>query len=332
MYTISHAARLTGVPAATLRVWERRYALVEPLRTDGGYRLYDERALQVVRAMSSLVAAGWAPRQAADHLLSEQPGRDTDGTDTTVALETMTGLRPGPGSAPGSGRGRSPAPVAAPAPTEVPDGDPLAALARGAAAMDPGAVSAAMVEAFAGGAFEDVVDTWLMPSLQVVGAWWREGRVDVAGEHVVSATVHRHLGAAMEACPRHPGGPLVVVGLARGSHHELGVLAFSVVLRRRGVRVVYLGTDLPAQDWVQVVRRHSPAAVVVGVPMQADVIAVRETAEALHALDAGFPVYVGGAAQEDVAHGTLPLGHTLRDAADLIELALATHGSTVPTR
>jgi DNA-binding transcriptional MerR regulator len=36
MYTIGHAARLTGVPAATLRVWERRYGLEHPHRTEGG--------------------------------------------------------------------------------------------------------------------------------------------------------------------------------------------------------------------------------------------------------------------------------------------------------
>ncbi len=194
--------------------------------------------------------------------------------------------------------------------------------------MDPGAVSAAMDEAFARGPFEDVVDSWLMPSLQVVGTWWRDGRVDVAGEHVVSATVHRHLGAAMEATDAHAGGPLVAIGLARGSHHELGVLAFSVVLRRRGVRVVHLGTDLPAQHWVDVVRRRSPGAVVLGVPMRSDVIAVRETADALHAAYPGCPVYVGGGAQDEVAHGTLPLGHTLRAAADRLQLDLAADGTT----
>ena len=291
MYTISHAARLTGVPAATLRVWERRYGLVAPIRTDGGYRLYDERALQVVRAMSSLVAAGWAPRQAADHLLSDAGGVP-----------------------------QSPTPE--PTPTSGDADDGLDALARGAAALDPAAVSVAMDEAFSRGAFEDVVDTWLMPSLQVVGTWWRDGRVDVAGEHVVSATVHRHLGAAMEATRRPAAGPLVVVGLARGSHHELGVLAFSVVLRRRGVRVVYLGTDLPAQDWVNVMRRRTPAAAVIGVPMRSDLIAVRETADALRAAHPTSPVYVGGGAQDEVGHGTLPLGHTIRDAADRLELDL----------
>ena len=66
MYTIKRAAELTGVPAATLRAWERRYDLVEPERTESGYRLYDDAALVRRRLMHRLVSAGWTARNAAD--------------------------------------------------------------------------------------------------------------------------------------------------------------------------------------------------------------------------------------------------------------------------
>ena len=45
MYTVKHAARLTGIPADTLRMWERRYAWSTPVRTEGGYRMYDDAPL-----------------------------------------------------------------------------------------------------------------------------------------------------------------------------------------------------------------------------------------------------------------------------------------------
>ncbi|NLG21324.1 MAG: MerR family transcriptional regulator, partial [Actinomycetales bacterium] len=64
MYTIKRAADLTGVPEATLRAWERRYGMVRPERTDGGYRVYDDDDLDRLRQMRDLVAQGWAPRQA----------------------------------------------------------------------------------------------------------------------------------------------------------------------------------------------------------------------------------------------------------------------------
>lgn len=336
MYTIGHAARLTGVPSATLRAWERRYGLVTPVRTEGGYRLYDERGLQLLRAMAALVAAGWSPRQAAEHLRSDgndspddeqhQPWEayltDTDqvGTDGAESAPGSRGAKASKGSkgskaydAGGDHEGAGPAPDPdAPVTRGAWD---VTALARGAAEMDPAAVGAAVDRAFAAGSLEQVVDTWLMPALQMLGDQWKAGRVDVAGEHVVSATLHRKLGAAMEATPPASGGPRVAVGLARGSHHELGILAFSVLLRRAGVEVVYLGADLPAQHWVAVVKHHDPSAVVIGVPTATDVLAVRETVAALHAARPRLSVHVGGGAQFEVGQGTIALGHAVTAAA-----------------
>ena len=66
MYTIKRAAELTGIPVATLRAWERRYAVVRPERSSGGYRLYDDRALADLVLMQALVDQGWSAGQAAD--------------------------------------------------------------------------------------------------------------------------------------------------------------------------------------------------------------------------------------------------------------------------
>src|SRR5680860_1633806 len=63
MYTIKEASLRTGVGIPLLRAWERRYGIVVPTRTDAGYRLYDEAAIGRLRAMRSLVLAGWSPRQ-----------------------------------------------------------------------------------------------------------------------------------------------------------------------------------------------------------------------------------------------------------------------------
>ena len=58
MYTVKQVAALTGVAEATLRVWERRYAVVSPSRTPGGYRLYDDSQVEALREMASLVDGG----------------------------------------------------------------------------------------------------------------------------------------------------------------------------------------------------------------------------------------------------------------------------------
>jgi methylmalonyl-CoA mutase cobalamin-binding subunit len=139
--------------------------------------------------------------------------------------------------------------------------------------------------------------------------------VTVAGEHFVSAAVQRRLAAAFAAAGRSAGGPTVLVGLARGSRHELGVLAFATALRRAGLGVVYVGADLPPTDWVSMARSRDVAAVVVGVPSPEDVPAVRETVEALAAGVPEVPVLLGGGHQSAVGGPARPLGHAVGPAA-----------------
>src|SRR5690606_16460586 len=71
MHSVSSAARLCGVSPSTLRAWERRYGVVEPIRTEGGYRVYDDEALRRLTRMSSLIASGWSPRHAAAYVMNE---------------------------------------------------------------------------------------------------------------------------------------------------------------------------------------------------------------------------------------------------------------------
>ena len=72
MYTVGRAAELTGISPDTLRMWQRRYAVVEPVRSKGGYRLYDDPALRRLAAMKSLVDTGWGPREAARRVVSDE--------------------------------------------------------------------------------------------------------------------------------------------------------------------------------------------------------------------------------------------------------------------
>lgn len=77
MVSIAQAARATGVPAATLRVWERRYGVPNPERTSGGYRTYGPQDLAVIERMRDLVAEGMRPGEAAA-LVSEVGGAGVD--------------------------------------------------------------------------------------------------------------------------------------------------------------------------------------------------------------------------------------------------------------
>jgi methanogenic corrinoid protein MtbC1 len=189
---------------------------------------------------------------------------------------------------------------------------PLDELARCAELFDLERVEQVLDEAFARSDLGAVVDDWLMPSLVRLGEAWQRGQVSIAGEHFISAAVHRRLAYAFQQLPAAgPEAPRVAVGLARGSRHELGVLAFAAVLRSQGVGVTYLGSDLPLEAWIETVRTLGPDAVVIGVPTIEDLPAVREVVAAL--APRGL-VLVGGAHQDRV-EGAEALGHVAGRAA-----------------
>jgi methanogenic corrinoid protein MtbC1 len=285
VHTVKRAAEQIGISPDTLRAWERRYAVVEPRRTPGGYRLYDEGALRRLAAMKALVDQGWSPAQAAERALRD-------------ALVLPDRVKPT--------KGRE-SPASAEGDTE--------SLVRAGRDLDGEALRHALDQGFAIGSFERALEHWLLPSLSRLGDAWTSGELGIAGEHFVSAGVQRRLATSFEAAG-HPGnGPAVLVGLAPGSRHELGVLAFAVALRRLGVPTTYVGADVPAQSWVEVAETERPPAVVLGVPTVDDVPMVREVVDALAAVDPALPVLLGGAHQDGVGGPAQPLGHSITGGA-----------------
>ena len=58
LYPIREVSRITGVNAITLRAWERRYGLIEPIRTDSGHRLYDQSHIDAITQAVELTKQG----------------------------------------------------------------------------------------------------------------------------------------------------------------------------------------------------------------------------------------------------------------------------------
>jgi DNA-binding transcriptional MerR regulator/methylmalonyl-CoA mutase cobalamin-binding subunit len=296
MYTIKQAALRSGVNVALLRAWERRYGIVEPMRTDSGYRLYDEAAIERLRAMRSLVDAGWSARQAAERVATASP-------------EEIGGMAP-------------PELVEA---TEIP---PLASttdgFVDGATRIDPAAIERALDDMFAAGSFERVVEDRIFPALRALGQAWGNGTLDVAGEHAASAAVARRLSMAFEAAGSPTGGSApILVGLPPGARHELAALAFATAARRAGLPVVYLGPDVPVASWIAAAEQTGARAIAFGVVMGQDVAAADEVVKAVRAVHPGLVIAVGGRESAEVGNGAvLRLPDRVSEAVEVLRRAL----------
>ena len=296
MYTVKHAAHLVGVTVATLRAWDRRHGIGPSSRTEAGYRLYDDAAVERLRTMKSLVDSGWAVGLAA------------------AEARTLAGtVRPYDSPA-------SPtAPVRVTGPASSVDD-----LVTYAESFDARGLATTLDDHFGNGSFEPMVDDWLLPALQQVGLAWAQGRVSVAGEHFVSHAVTRRLAASYDAAGESLTGPQVAVGMPPGSRHDLGLLCFATAAKRAGVATRYLGTDVPLADWEDAIVSPDVLGAVLAVPRTEDVTQASRTVASLRRVRPDLAIFCGGAHQDQMPEGVVQLGHGIGPGVRALARRLST--------
>ena len=294
MYTIRQASARTGLGAPLIRAWERRYGVVSPTRTPGGYRLYDDDAIKILLAMRGLLDRGWTASEAARAISAGEVAVDDVAIDPGPTVSATTAHR-----------------------ARV-----IERFVTAAESTSSVETEAAIDEIFASGSFEAVVDDLLLPAAAAMGESWAAGRLSVAAEHAASAAIARRLAAAYQAAAV-ANRTSVLVGLPPGSRHELGALAFAVALRRRGVGVMYLGPDVPVDAWVDIAHRTKARAAVIGVVTAADQAPASAVVDALQAGSVGI-VALGGAAAGRPAdsNGVVVLPSRVVAASEVIAQAI----------
>ena len=124
-----------------------------------------------------------------------------------------------------------------------------------------------------------------MPVMTQIGERWHRGKVSTAAEHFASNYLRRKIEALISASARRQDGPLVVLGCAPDDWHELGLLLVYLFLLRRGYNVLYLGQNVPVEQFVDEMRRLSPDLVMISATAEESVPGVIAMAEAIAAMD-----------------------------------------------
>jgi methanogenic corrinoid protein MtbC1 len=227
-----------------LRAWERRYGLLKPVRSPGGFRLYSSADEQRVRRMQSHLAGGLAAAEAARAALDEE-------SDPSAAAPPLEPAAPGEAT-------RAAAPAAG---TDHGLAGLAGELRRALDALDEPAAQAVLDRLFAAFTIEAALGHVLVPYLRHLGQRWADGTVDVATEHFASNLLRARLaGLARGWGQGH--GPCAVLACPPGELHDLPLLAFGVVLHRNGWRIVYLGADTPLPDLGRTVEEKRPDVVI----------------------------------------------------------------------
>ncbi len=253
--------RLTGVPADTFRAWERRYGVPSPRRLPGGRRVYSSRDVEVVRWLRHQTEAGFTVSMA------------------VASLQQQGGLPP------------------APAATSLAPAELTRSLVDAALRFDTDGVEMALSQAMAAHPLEVVCLEVVKPALVDLGERWHRGEITPATEHFATGLVRRRLEQLAAVLDGGPTRPLVIVGAGPGELHDVGALIFSILLRRHGVRVVFLGQDVPLDGVLEASRRLQPDMVCLSAVTADAVAGLEAAARALAALPPPAPrVAFGGQA------------------------------------
>lgn len=225
MIRIGELAKRAGVSPGLLRAWERRYGLLAPARSDGGFRLYAAEDVARIRRMRELIDGGVSAAEA--------------------AAIARGAIAPGP---PAEG-------VTLPA-------ELTEALTTALYALDETTAHAAIDRILGAVTLETFVAGVVLPILREVGDRWARKVTTVGHEHFATTVLRgRLLGLARGW--DHGTGPRVALACLPGELHDAGLVAFGILLWRNGSRILYFGQDTPLDVLVEVARREHCALAVV---------------------------------------------------------------------
>lgn len=307
IYNIKAVVEATGLPAATLRAWERRYRALSPGRTASGYRLYSGRDIVILKWLKARVDEGMNISQAI-HLLALQPPHET--VNAADGVRQSTPLQ---------------------APRESGD-----ALVSALIHYDEGLADRVLEEAFAVYGVELVAERILAPAMARIGDMWHEGRVSTSSEHFASSYLRRKLDSIVNAFPQSNSGPLVVLGCAPGNWHELGVLLIHLMLRRRHVNTIYLGQNVPVDQFVEEMTQLKPTLIVMAATTVDSVPGMAAMAQAIRDMQRPQPVFAFGGrifSVDPALRTRIPgvfLGETAREGVEQIMNLLSRGAADAP--
>jgi DNA-binding transcriptional MerR regulator len=261
-YNIKAVSTLTGIQPGTLRAWERRYHILEPVRNDAGHRLYTDEHIRKLKWLSEKVQQGFTISQAAA-LLDQH---ETEPEQYAAAAEMSQ--------------------------HEALSEELLQALLR----FDEVKAQELINKAFALYTIDHVIIHILGSLFIRIGKLWEDSEITTAHEHFATSILRSRIGMVMHSFPHNGILPKVVAVCGPGEWHELGLLIFTLFVRRFGYEVVYLGANLKEGDIFTVIDTVKPKFLFLSCTMRDNLAPVLQLANELKEAYSSMEIGIGGTA------------------------------------
>ena len=222
-YTIKDLENLSGIKAHTIRIWEKRYNLFSPIRSDTNIRSYSGHDLKKLLSVSQLNREGIKISKIvamAPVVLNQQvQGLFKESTEVELTIERL-----------------------------------IAAMIDLNELEFEHILSDSLIDK----PFENVVMDYIFPFLERIGILWQTGSISPAQEHFISNVIRGRIIVATDKLPvpstYKPSS--FILFLRESEFHELGLLFCNYLLKKAGCKTIYLGQSVPLSDLVKVQDEH----------------------------------------------------------------------------
>ncbi|MFH0759297.1 MAG: MerR family transcriptional regulator [Bacteroidota bacterium] len=215
VYSIKELERLSGIKAHTIRIWEKRYNLIDPHRTNTNIRYYTDNDLKRILNVAVLNRQGIKISNIArlnDQELKEEIVRvnrsahSQDGVVDSLIIAMID--------------------------------------------LDEYKLESIIDKSILKVGFKSTVIDVLYPFLDKVGILWQAGDVNPAQEHFVSNLIRQKIIASTDNLPNtfNPKGRRFILLLPEGEWHEITLLFAQYLLKEANHEVIYLGQSVPYTD------------------------------------------------------------------------------------
>jgi MerR family transcriptional regulator, light-induced transcriptional regulator len=240
-YSIKDLEQLSGIKAHTLRIWEQRYDILSPDRTDTNIRTYDDNDLKLVLNIALLKDHGYKISEISK-MLPEELSKE-------VLLISDKQLN-------------------------YPD--QIHALTISMLDLDEERFEKIVSTNTLQFGFENMMINIIYPFLSRIGTLWITGSIGPAQEHFISNLIRQKLIVAIDGqLPSlRPGAKKYLLYLPEGEMHEISLLFANYIIRSRQNKVIYLGQSLPFAELGFAHGMHSPDyifTVITSVPGQNEI-------------------------------------------------------------
>lgn len=281
-FPIKTVVQRTGLSAHVIRVWERRYRVVEPKRTATNRRVYTEEDVMRLRLLGQLTRQGHAIG-----FLAGLPMSELARLGSPAGSEAMAGQ---------SGA--------------ADPGEVVARCLDATRQLNAGRLESLLNDAEVAFGVQGLLRRVVAPLAQELGEQWRLGHLAASHEHFAAAVLRTILGRVIHRSAAGAGSaPVVVVATPLGQVHELGAMIVGALAANLGWRVLYLGASLPGAEIAAAARLHDARLVALSLVYPEDDRVLGAELERLRSLlpeETG--VVVGGRAAPNYATALQKIG------------------------